>query len=86
MTSPGQRSAACRAVIVDDERIARAGLRAMLAAESTITVVGEAATVVAGAAAVRALRPDIVFLDIQLPDYDGFMLLSMLESGDLPKS
>ncbi|MDB4908888.1 MAG: LytTr DNA-binding region [Gemmatimonadetes bacterium] len=76
--------AGCRALIVDDERIARAGLRAMLALEPAITVVGEAATVVAGAAAIRELRPDIVFLDIQLPDHDGFRLLSVIPATQRP--
>ena len=76
-------SAPYRALIVDDESLARAGLRAMLASEPSITVVGEAATALASAAAIRELAPDIVFLDIRLPDCDGFRVLS---GGAVPES
>ena len=63
---------AYRAVIVDDERIARVGLRAMLARHPQLRVVGEARDGEEAAAIIRDLRPHVVFLDIQMPGRDGF--------------
>jgi two-component system, LytTR family, response regulator len=65
-----------RVAIVEDEPIARLGLRAMVAALDDATLVGEATT---GAEAVRLLRegrPDIVFLDVNLPGGDAFDVLA----------
>ena len=64
-----------RALIVDDEPLARRRLRALLADETDVEVVGEAAN---GTEAVRAIandRPDLVFLDVQMPGLDGFDVL-----------
>jgi two-component system, LytTR family, response regulator len=73
-----------RALIVDDEPIARRGLRAMLAASPQVDVVGEAANGVDALAAVRELAPQLVFLDIQLPDLDGFSVLSGMPPDQAP--
>ena len=75
---------AYRALIVDDERVARAGLRAMLAAHPDVEVVGEASSGVQAAASIEMHRPDILFLDIQMPDCDGFQLLAGLEPSRRP--
>jgi two-component system LytT family response regulator len=69
-------AASYRALIVDDERTARSGLRAMLAAHPDIIVVGEASNGVQAATAIELHRPDLVFLDIQMPDRDAFELLA----------
>lgn len=63
------------ALIVDDERLARRELATLLAAHREIAVAGEAGSVDDAAALVRALDPDVVFLDIQMPKRSGFELL-----------
>jgi two-component system, LytTR family, response regulator len=69
-----------RVVIVDDERIARVGLRALLARYEQLRVVGEARDGEEAVTTIRELRPDIVFLDIQMPGRDGFGVLRELSS------
>ncbi|MBV9880644.1 MAG: response regulator transcription factor [Gemmatirosa sp.] len=59
------------ALIADDEPVARAGLRAMLGAFDWVTCVGEAAHGPAAAEAIDRLRPDLVFLDVQMPGLLG---------------
>ncbi len=65
-----------RVLIVDDERLARVGLRRLLENCSGVDVVGEAASVAAAASALVALNPDLIFLDIALPDGSGFDLFT----------
>ncbi|HEX6994417.1 MAG TPA: LytTR family transcriptional regulator DNA-binding domain-containing protein [Gammaproteobacteria bacterium] len=64
-----------RAVIVDDERLARRALKSMLAAEQDVVVVAEAGSVDEAEAAIRREQPDVVFLDVQLRGESGFDLL-----------
>jgi len=64
-----------RAVIVDDERLARRALRTLLAAERNVDVIGEASRVDEAEALIRRERPGVVFLDIQLRGETGFELL-----------
>ncbi|NMO15277.1 response regulator transcription factor [Pyxidicoccus fallax] len=68
------------ALLVDDERLARLELRRLLAADPNVEVVGEADGVASASALLRRLRPDVVFLDVQLVDESGFDLLE--EAGD----
>jgi two-component system LytT family response regulator len=73
-----------RIVIVDDEPLARRGIRQMLAPHLDVEVAGEARN---GREAVRmlnALAPDVVFLDIQMPELDGFAVLRQLTLDPLP--
>lgn len=70
-----------RAVVVDDERLARRELRELLAGSAEVTVVGEAESVLAAEALVRATEADVVFLDVQLGDELGFDLLPQLPDG-----
>jgi two-component system LytT family response regulator len=63
------------ALIVDDERLARRELIHLLAAHPEIAIAGEAGSVDDAAAQIRALDPDVVFLDIQMPRRSGFELL-----------
>src|SRR6185369_9080615 len=62
-----------RALIVDDERLAREKIRTFLASRDDVTVVDEAANVKQAVAAITHERPDLVFLDIQMPGADGFV-------------
>src|SRR6476646_9118617 len=73
-----------RALIVDDEPIARAGLRTLLGAEADVAVVGECRDGAEAVARIRADRPDLVFLDVQMPELNGFEVLGTLEPNELP--
>lgn len=69
-----------KALLIDDERLARNELRRLLAAHPEITIVGEAANADEARERVAALKPDLLFLDVQMPGDDGFALLESLEA------
>jgi two-component system LytT family response regulator len=74
-----------RTLIVDDEPLARERLRQLLTAEADVEVIGECGD---GREAVEAIvrdRPDLLFLDIQMPELDGFGVLSSLEGTPPPE-
>jgi two-component system LytT family response regulator len=73
-----------RTVVVDDEPIARRGLIALLGRHPDIQVVAECRSAAAAAAAIRDERPDLMFLDIQLPVADGFTSTDGISSDALP--
>jgi DNA-binding NarL/FixJ family response regulator len=60
-----------RVVLVDDQHLVRAGLRALLERAPDITVVGEADNGASGVAVVRTHRPDVVLMDVRMPGTDG---------------
>jgi two-component system LytT family response regulator len=64
-----------RVLIVDDEPLARRGIRQLLAQDPDAIVVGEARNGREATRALRELAPDLVFLDVQMPDLDGFGVL-----------
>lgn len=72
-----------KALLIDDERLARNELRRLLAAHQDIEIVGEAVDVEDALEKCAALKPDLLFLDVQMPGADGFALLERLE-GPLP--
>lgn len=74
-----------KALIVDDEELAREGIRMMLDRESDLEVVGEAADGPSAAEAISRLTPDIVFLDVRMPGFDGFSVLEKLGSTHHPQ-
>ena len=68
-----------RAIIIDDERLARAELKKLLQDYPEVEVVDEAANAEEGIAKIESLQPDLIFLDIQMPGKTGFDMLSQLE-------
>lgn len=74
-----------RALVVDDEPAAREAVVALLADFPAIEVAGEAASGDEAVAAARRLRPDLLFLDVQMPGRDGFAVLDAL-GADVPRA
>ena len=64
-------TAPIRVLLVDDHAVMRAGFRMILDAEPDISIVGEAATGLEAVAAASTLRPDVICMDVQMPDLDG---------------
>jgi len=67
-----------RVVIADDEVLARQKLRQLLRGEQDVDIVGECATACETIELIRAAKPDLLFLDIRMPDMDGFDVLGVL--------
>lgn len=68
-----------KAVIVEDSRLARNELKELLKAHKEIELLGEAANVDEGFKLINDTKPDLLFLDINMPEKDGFQLLEMLD-------
>src|SRR5438093_1146336 len=68
-----------RALIVDDEPLARERLASLLASEDDIQVVGQCTNGLEAVAGIQEKTPDLVFLDVQMPELDGFGVLAALE-------
>jgi len=77
-------SAKIRAVIIDDEPLARKRLSALLEKEPGVALVGEADGGTAAVALIESLKPDLAFLDIQMPGLDGFGVLRSVTPTHLP--
>ncbi len=73
-----------RILIADDEPLARERVRAMLAREDSVEIVAEAANGPDALAAIRRDRPDVVFLDVQMPGCDGLAVASQLPEHERP--
>lgn len=83
-TPPPANARALRVVIVDDEAPARRGLRRLLEADSDVSIVAECAAGDEAVAAIENERPDVVFLDVRMPELDGFGVLRALQVKPLP--
>jgi two-component system, LytTR family, response regulator len=81
--TPHER-APLRAVIADDEPLARARLRRLLGHEPDVDVIAECATGREATDAMRRTRPDVLFLDVQMPDVDGFGALNQVPPAERP--
>ena len=73
-----------RALIVDDEPLARRGIRQLLEAADDISVVGECRNGRDALAALDSLAPDLVFLDVQMPELDGFEVVRARGAARMP--
>jgi two-component system LytT family response regulator len=73
-----------RAVVVDDERLAREGLVKLLSKDPEIEIVGTAADGDQAVTMIRELAPDIVFLDVQIPEIDGFGVVATIGVENMP--
>lgn len=73
-----------KTILVDDEPWARQELRHQLEVFDCFDIVEECQNAVEGVRAVNQHRPDVIFLDIQMPGLSGFDMLSMLEDGSIP--
>lgn len=75
-----------RAIIVDDELLAREALRAMLKEDPEIEITAECRNGREAVAAIREQSPDVVFLDIQMPEMDGFQVIEEIGVKQMPVS
>src|SRR6185503_7083393 len=73
-----------RALIVDDEPLARERLRDLLQAEPSVQVIGTCTDGREALAAVKRDSPDLIFLDMQMPEMDGFAFIKALPPASLP--
>ena len=73
-----------RVIIVDDEALSRTRLRQLLRSENDIEIVAECATGAEAIEAVHTLRPDVLFLDVQMPEIDGFQVVAELPESAGP--
>jgi two-component system LytT family response regulator len=73
------------ALIIDDEAPSRDELKALLASASDVEVIDECANAIEGITAIHRLRPDVVFLDIQMPRVSGLEMIGMIDPSALPR-
>lgn len=78
---PDRGFAKIRALVVDDEPLARSSIVVLLRRDPEIEIAGECGSGMEALAEIRSRRPDLVFLDVQMPECDGFDVLEML-GGD----
>ncbi len=78
-------SAAIRVVVVDDDGIVRAGVRSFLESDATISVVGEASSGETAIDIVHELKPDVVVMDLKMPQIDGISATAVIRR-DLPST
>jgi CheY-like chemotaxis protein len=80
MVEPAVRPTPLRALVVDDEALARATIVGLLAGDAEVVLAGECGTGVEAAAAISAAPPDLLFQDIQMPEVDGFELCRQIRA------
>src|SRR5262249_35776392 len=80
----GRRDMTIRTLIVDDEPLAREGVALALAHERGIEIVGSCGDGPSAVRAIRDLKPDLVFLDVNMPGLDGFAVIGEIGADDMP--
>ncbi len=83
MVSLDKRSAPLRVLVVDDEALARSNLTVLLRRDPDIGSIAESGSGLEAVEEIRRSKPDLVFLDVQMPECDGFDVLELL-GGELP--
>src|ERR1700684_3874030 len=81
---PRQEQSVVRTVVADDERLARQKLLILLNSEPQVQVVAECQDGKQTVSAIRNFRPDLVLLDIQMPELDGFAVLGKIPPQEMP--
>src|SRR5438045_8338027 len=79
------KNAPIRALIADDEALARKFIRRMLKDDHDVEIVGECSNGKEAVAMIRKHNPDVVFLDVQMPEMDGFAVLDSIGIERLPE-
>ncbi|HKP30772.1 MAG TPA: response regulator, partial [Gemmatimonadales bacterium] len=77
-------SARLRVLVVDDEPLARAGIVSLLARDTELEVAGERGDGRSAVEAIRELKPDLVLLDVQMPEMDGFEVIAEVGAEQMP--
>ena len=77
------RTSKITTVIVDDEPLARSNLSILLRPDPAIEIISECGSAMEALAVIRTAKPDLVFLDVQMPEHDGFDVIELL-GKDLP--
>lgn len=72
-----------KVIIIEDERLAREELKSLLKPFESLTIIGEASNGEEGIELIQSLKPDLIFLDIQMPGMNGFEMLKRLD--EIPK-
>lgn len=83
MSLPDKRESRIRALVVDDEPLARRNVTLLLRRDADIGAIAECSSGIDAIEEIRKSKPDLVFLDVQMPECDGFDVLELLGS-DLP--
>jgi len=78
-----ERLSKIRALIVDDEPLARGNISVLLRQDPRVEIIGECGSGTEAVARIRSARPDLLFLDVQMPECDGFDVLELL-GGQTP--
>jgi two-component system LytT family response regulator len=80
MIAPGK----IRALVVDDEPLARRRIRKLLARDNEVEVIGDCANGYEAIDAISRQSPNLVFLDVQMPEVDGFAVLEQIDKNAVP--
>ena len=84
MTTTGTRPRKIRTLIVDDQLIQREVLRLMLRHETDIEIIGTSENGREAVTSINKLNPDLVFMDVQMPELDGFGVVSEIGAARMP--